>query len=100
MLYDPPLLIVVNFWVSSGIVTIFYQDKSIYEGPFISDDWLDDMGRVNPEGRHSNHYGVFKLEDGRVFEGPLVDNHLDINNLQGYYRVTFPNGMYLLFVAL
>jgi hypothetical protein len=75
-----------------GIVTIYYLDRSVYEGPFIPDEWLDADGRVNPAARAIDHYGVYKNFDGRVFEGPNVDNHFDINFLQDFYRVKFPNG--------
>lgn len=77
-----------------GIVTLRYYDGSIYEGPYISEEWLDEMGHVSPGGRAENHYGVWKCGDGdtRIFEGHNVDNHFDTLNLQSHYRVTYGNG--------
>ncbi len=74
-----------------GIVVIRYQDGAYYEGPYISEDAIDLMGRTLPEGRPKNHYGIYKMPDGRVFEGSNVDNHFDPHNLNSYYRLTLPN---------
>jgi len=76
----------------SGLVLIRYIDNSFYEGPYIGEEWLDSMGLVNDDGRAENHYGVYTLFDGRVFEGKQIDNHFDPNNLQSFYRCTLPNG--------
>lgn len=76
----------------NGLVLIRYNDGSFYEGPYISEEWLDSMGRVNELGRAGNHYGIFRTVDGRTFEGKMVDNHFDPNNLQSFYRLTLPNG--------
>jgi DNA-directed RNA polymerase subunit RPC12/RpoP len=74
-----------------GLVVIRYQDGSFYEGPYISEDAIDLMGKTLPAGRPRNHYGVYRLADGRVFEGANVDNHFDPHNLNSYYRLTLPN---------
>jgi len=74
-----------------GIVVIRYQDGAYYEGPYISEDAIDLMGRTLPEGRPKNHYGLYKMPDGRLFEGSNVDNHFDPHNLNSYYRLTLPN---------
>jgi hypothetical protein len=65
-----------------GIVTIRYTDGSFYEGPYIGEEWLDAAGRVVEKGRAHNHYGIFQCSDGRTFEGKMIDNHFDPNNLQ------------------
>lgn len=75
-----------------GIVVIHYSDGSFYEGPYIGEEWLDNQGRVQPQGRGATHYGVFKCPDGRVYEGVLVDNHFDMYNIQSHYKLTLPNG--------
>lgn len=75
-----------------GIVVIQYGDGSYYEGPYVSEEWLDKLGRVRPEGRVRNHYGVYKCSDGRIFEGKVVDNHFDEFNIQTFYKLTLPNG--------
>ncbi len=75
-----------------GIVTICYNDGSAYEGPYVGEEFLDTKGRVIKPGRAKDHYGVFRAPDGRTFEGPLVDNHFDVNNLQDFYRVRMKNG--------
>lgn len=74
-----------------GIVVIRYHDGSFYEGPYISEDAIDLMGHTLPEGRPKNHYGIYKMVDGRVFEGVNVDNHFDPHNLNSFYRLTLPN---------
>lgn len=76
----------------SGLVVVRYNDNSYYEGPYIGEEWLDGMGKVNDLGRTANHYGVYKCFDGRIFEGINVDNHFDPHNLQSFYRLTLPNG--------
>eukprot|EP01041_Mallomonas_annulata_P000411 gene411-745_t len=75
-----------------GIVTICYQEKAIYEGPYISEEWLDTMGQVIKNGRTATHWGVYTCADGRVFEGVNVDNHFDEGNIQGIYRLILTNG--------
>ncbi|RYH31300.1 hypothetical protein EON65_02955 [archaeon] len=75
-----------------GLVRIRYNDNSFYEGPFVDEDCVDHMGQSLTTARKSNHFGIFRLADGRTFEGHNVDNHFDISNLQTYYRVKFPNG--------
>ncbi len=75
-----------------GIVLIRYIDGSFYEGPFVSEDAVDFVGKTKDGYRSPNHYGIYRLVDGRVFEGANVDNHFDVNNLQSFYRLTFPNG--------
>eukprot|EP01038_Epipyxis_sp_PR26KG_P006206 gene6206-8548_t len=74
-----------------GLVQIRFVDGSFYEGPYISEDAINLKGEVIDGMRPKNHYGVFKLPDGRIFEGHNVDNHFDPANLQTYYKVTFPN---------
>lgn len=75
-----------------GLVLINYADGSSYEGPYVGEEWIDTEGNVILEGRAKNHYGIFKCFDGRIFEGPEVDNHFDMHNLQLCYKVTFENG--------
>jgi hypothetical protein len=75
-----------------GIVLIRYIDGSFYEGPYISEDAVDFHGKTRDEYRPPNHYGIYRLKDGRIFEGANVDNHFDVNNLQSFYRLTYPNG--------
>lgn len=74
-----------------GLVLIRYYDNAIYEGPYIPEEALDLLGRTLPEARAKDHFGVYKLPDGRIFEGQNVDNHFDPNNLQLSYRLTLPN---------
>lgn len=74
-----------------GLVVIRYYDGSVYEGPYVQEDAMDQMGIVHPSFRAKNHYGVYRLVDGRVFEGANVDNHFDPNNLQAHYRLTLPD---------
>ena len=62
---------------AAGLVTIRYLDGSYYEGPYVSEEWLDLMGRVPPDAHEKNHYGIFTCRDGRKFEGQNVDNHFD-----------------------
>ena len=38
------------------------------------------------------HWGIFTTSDGRVFEGNLVDNHFDPENIQGNYKLTLSSG--------
>jgi hypothetical protein len=76
----------------AGLVAIRYNDNSYYEGPYVSEEWLDSVGKLNELGKAANHYGSFKCPDGRIFEGRNVDNHFDPNNLQTFYRLTLPNG--------
>lgn len=75
-----------------GLVRLRYADGSFYEGPYISEEWIDANGHLNLQGRAKNHYGVFKCADGRLFEGINVDNHFDPSNLQTFYRLTLQNG--------
>ncbi len=75
-----------------GLVVIRYYDNSYYEGPYVQEDALDAMGVVCASMRAKNHYGVYRLADGRVFEGSNVDNHFDPHNLQAFYRLTLPDG--------
>lgn len=77
----------------SGLVTIRYRDGAIYEGPYVCEEWLDELGKVMPGALAKNHFGVYRCEgkDGRVFEGKTVCNHFDPKNLQSYYRCTLPN---------
>jgi phage FluMu protein Com len=75
-----------------GIVTVRYSDSSFYEGPYIGEEWIDTMGNLNPAGKAPNHYGVYTLPDGRIFEGRNVDNHFDPFNLQQNYKLKLPNG--------
>ena len=75
-----------------GIVTIRYAEGSFYEGPYIGEEWLDAAGRVIEKGRAHNHYGIFHCADGRVFEGKMIDNHFDPDNLQSFYRLTTLSG--------
>jgi len=75
-----------------GIVTIRFNDGSFYEGPYVEEAALDQMGLVSLTGaRASDHYGIFRANDGRVFEGANVDNHFNLFNLQSHYRLTLPN---------
>lgn len=75
-----------------GLVTIRYIDGSYYEGPYVSEDAMDNFGKTKAIARQRNHYGIYKFNDGRAFEGYNVDNHFDPYNLQSCYRVIFPNG--------
>jgi len=77
--------------VLEGLVLIRFTDASFYEGPYIDEKWLDVAGRVMPEARAHNHYGVFRSSDGKTYEGKMVDNHFDPLNLQSFYRVSMPN---------
>lgn len=64
-----------------GIVTIRFNDGSFYEGPYVEEAALDQMGLVSlPGARASDHYGIFRANDGRVFEGANVDNHFNLVN--------------------
>ena len=81
-----------NSGVIEGIVTIRYQDKSFYEGPYVPEKFLLEDGSVHVDGRGEGHYGIFTCPDGVVFEGTLVDNHFDPCNLQLYYRMTKTSG--------
>jgi len=74
-----------------GIVVIRYNDGSFYEGPYIPETAIDYRGITLPEAKARNHYGVYTLSDGRVFEGYTVDNHFDVRNLNSFYRLTLPN---------
>lgn len=74
-----------------GIVTIRFLDDHFYEGPFIDDEYIRDDGTIPPEARASNHWGIFKANDGRIYEGPNVDNHFDPENIQGHYICRLPN---------
>lgn len=65
-----------------GLVSIRYSDGSVYEGPYLHEMWLNDIGQVRPEGRERNHFGMYMCADGRTFEGHNVDNHFDCMNLQ------------------
>ena len=78
--------------VLEGLALIRYSDGSFYEGPYIDEKWLDAAGRVRPAARAYNHYGVYRCGDGRTFEGKMIDNHFDPNNLQSFYRLTLPQG--------
>jgi hypothetical protein len=73
-----------------GMCVIRYTDGSFYEGPYISEDAVDLMGKTLPEGRPKNHYGIYRMPDGRVFEGVNVDNHFDPHNLNSFYRLGLP----------
>lgn len=75
-----------------GLVVIRYYDGSYYEGPYVQEDAVDNMGVVEPSMRAYNHFGVYKMADGRIFEGVNVDNHFDPHNLQSYYRLRLPDG--------
>lgn len=78
----------------SGLVTIRYRDGAIYEGPYISEEWLDELGNIVPGALPKNHFGVYRCpeKDGRIFEGNTIHNHFDPKNLQSYYRCRLPNG--------
>lgn len=75
-----------------GLVMIRYTDGSFYEGLYVKEAALDVLGEGRDSFRRRDHYGIFYLPDGRVFEGSNVDNHFNAFNLQSNYRVTFPNG--------
>jgi hypothetical protein len=75
-----------------GIVTIRFVDDHFYEGPFVDDEYIRDDGTVPTEARASNHWGIFKANGGRIYEGPNVDNHFDPENIQGHYICRLPNG--------
>lgn len=75
-----------------GLVLIRYVDGSFYEGPYVSEEALDLWGESRALFRRPDHYGVFYLPDGRVFEGSNVDNHFNCFNLQDNFRVRYPNG--------
>lgn len=78
----------------SGIVTVRYRDGAVYEGPYIGEEWLDEIGRVRVGASTYNHFGVYHCneKDKRIFEGKMVNNHFDPNNLQSHYRCYIPNG--------
>lgn len=73
-----------------GIVVIRYVDGSVYEGPYVDESKIDTFGLVPPNARMPNHWGVYTCGDGRVFEGFNVDNHFDVHNIQGYFKLTLP----------
>jgi hypothetical protein len=93
-------------------VVIKYKDGSVYEGPYVEEKWIDRMGKVPANGRASNHFGemnnvmllnfvtcsefnvsgIYRLPDGRIFEGKFVDNHFDPWNVQDYHRLKLPSG--------
>lgn len=73
-----------------GIVTIRFEDGSIYEGPFVEDKHVDAFGEVDVQGRGRDHYGYFTCPDGRVFEGNAVDNHFSAIDVNGTYKLTVP----------
>lgn len=74
-----------------GLCRIRYNDGAFYEGPYVDEEHIDHWGQTLAVARKANHFGLFKHQDGRVFEGHNVDNHFDSTNLQTFYRVRFPN---------
>ncbi|CAM9672084.1 unnamed protein product, partial [Discosporangium mesarthrocarpum] len=83
-------------WFTDGIlggeVLMKYHDGAIYDGPCIAEKFLDFKGRVPSEAREPGHWGTWITRSGWTYEGPLVDNHFDIDNIHGIYRVTTPGG--------
>jgi hypothetical protein len=77
--------------ILEGLVVIRYNDGSFYEGPYIPETAIDHRGKAIDEAKARNHYGVYTLSDGRIFEGYTVDNHFDVRNLNSFYRLTLPN---------
>jgi hypothetical protein len=73
-----------------GLCTVRYAGGAFYEGPFVSEEAVDLMGEIIPAYRAPNHWGIFIMTDGRIFEGRTVDNHFDPENIQGYYKLTLP----------
>jgi hypothetical protein len=75
-----------------GVVSIRFLDDHFYEGPYIDEEHVSEDGTVPPEARAKNHWGIFKCNNGRIFEGSNVDNHFDPENIQGHYLCRLPNG--------
>jgi hypothetical protein len=75
-----------------GDVIIRYHEGSVYDGPYIDERWLDWMGNTVDQAFDKDHWGVWLSPDDVVFEGPRVDNHFDVTNVQGEFRVTYQNG--------
>jgi len=75
-----------------GDVIVRYNEGSVYDGPYVDERWLDYMGNTVKEAFESDHWGVWLTPDDIVYEGPRVDNHFDVTNIQGEYRVTYVNG--------
>lgn len=75
----------------SGDVIIRYHNSDMYAGPLVDERWLDVMGRVRREGREDDHWGTWITADGHIYEGVTVDNHFDTTNINGEFRVTYPN---------
>ena len=73
----------------TSILSLYVRDS---QGPYISEDAIGTDGKVLDGVRTKNHWGVFTCPDGKVYEGNLVDNHFDPDNVQGVYRLTFPHG--------
>ncbi len=73
-------------------MVIRYEDGSFYEGPYVGEEWLSITGEVHPLGRAKNHYGVFCMPDGSMFEGSNIDNHFDPANIQFNCQLTLKNG--------
>ena len=75
-----------------GDVIVRYNEGSIYDGPYMDERWLDYMGQTVKSAFESDHWGVWVTPEDVVYEGPTVDNHFDVTNIQGEFRVTYANG--------
>ncbi|GMH90999.1 hypothetical protein TrST_g6869 [Triparma strigata] len=83
-------------WFVEGMILgdciVRYNDGSVYDGPYVDERWIDWMGRTVDEAFERDHWGVWLTPDDIVYEGPKVDNHFDVSNIQGEFRVTYQNG--------
>ncbi|GMH76037.1 hypothetical protein TL16_g06949 [Triparma laevis f. inornata] len=83
-------------WFVEGMILgdciVRYNDGSVYDGPYVDERWIDWMGRTVDEAFERDHWGVWLTPNDIVYEGPKVDNHFDITNIQGEFRVTYQNG--------
>ena len=91
----PKYLSIYGWFVDGNIcgdAIVRYHEGSVYDGPYVDERWLDYMGNTVHEAFESDHWGVWLTPDDVVFEGPSVDNHFDVTNVQGEFRVTYQNG--------
>jgi hypothetical protein len=91
----PKYLSVYGWFVDGNICgdcIIRFHEGSVYDGPYIDERWIDYMGQTVAQAFDSDHWGVWLTPDDVVFEGPRVDNHFDVTNVQGEFRVTYQTG--------
>jgi hypothetical protein len=72
-------------------VTIRYISGCIYDGPYLPDLSLNKLGVTETVLRRENHWGKFIFPSGLIYEGPYVDNHFDVGNIRGDFRIIYPN---------